>query len=330
MTEQEIVTRNLVIAGAAWGEHYVDMLLNYCLPSMLPSIEAVTQKRKVLLSLHTDSIDRINKSRVMMELIRLGIEARYYPVEDDINTGEKYSLLGKYQELGLNVARENHADYHSLMPDHVYSCEFFTGMMAAVERGHLAITRLCLSTSLEAMAADIQAYRIGAGISIDSANLAAMAFKNIHPRSAVWEVKGASYPNIHVTFFAIGNTLTMFSPHQSIVYLDRDEILPVHTTLPLDNELSKIMHQNLPIYCPQPHDRMGWVEVARVDNETCTDRARIKDFCEKYWIAAGIKHPKYLHMQTQDHMAMPVTGGVSKPRAELCKLILALRESLHE
>lgn len=272
--------KSFIIAGAAWGEHYTDMLINYCLPSILPSISAVVGERKVIIHIHTDNPYKINSSAVAGRLRDMGIEFLFRVV--DSTDGDKYLLLGKYQALGLDFARRSHADFHSLMPDHVYSQEFFIGLMAAVGRGHKAITRLCLSTRLEGMAVDLAPYRHGDVLTVPSAQLARMAMRNLHPRSEVWRISGEEYPDFHVAFEETGAAIWLHSPHQSIVYLDRDAILPAKTYLPLDNELDKVIPMDIPVHSTHPDDCMGWVEIARDMPVKPLGRTTQEGFLKKY------------------------------------------------
>lgn len=293
--------RNFVIAGAAWGYHYTDMLLKYCLPSMVVSIEALTRDRKVIISLHTDHPHKIQSSPIMHDLRNMGVEDHYFPLDADDGM-EKYRRLGKYQALGLDFARSIHADYHSLMPDHLYSKEHFYGLMAAVERGHRAIARLCLSTFLDPWDEDLKPYMVEGMIFISCADLTALALKNLHPRAQVWAVGAdATFPGSHVTFFEGEHTLNMFSPHQSVLYIDRDEIQPVTSGRPLDNELESITSVDCPIYCSKAEDKIGLIEITRADSIIGKEvRGLVHNFCHKYWEVIEKKHPKFLDMECVD------------------------------
>lgn len=293
--------RNLVIGGGAWGEHYVDMLINYCLPSMFESISAVLLRRRVLLVVYTDDHKKIMASPIIKTLEYFGVHLGIYSVEDDVNTGEKYSILGKYQAKGLEIAKLAHADYHSLMPDHVYANQHFNGLMAAVERGHKAITRLCVSTVMETIEADLKSYREGDRLSVPDADLTAIALKNLHPRAELWSVRNETYPSIHVAMLEGKDSLSIFSPHQSILYIDRDEIRISPTHRPLDNELDFVISEDCPIYCPKVDDRMGLIEVTRANTVT-GDKIPFTaaSWCKKYWAVVDRRHLKYLSMETTD------------------------------
>lgn len=293
--------RKLFIGGCAWGDHYVDMLINYCLPSMMASIEAAQAFRKVILGLHTDYPHKIQDSPIMRRLRDLGIEDHYFPVESDVKTEEKYMMLGKYQGLGLKLARELRADYHSLMPDHVYSNRHFDGLMAAVGRGHKAITRLCVSTVFETIAHDLASYRKDGVISISHADLTSIAFKNLHSRAELWGVKEEVYPNIHIAMFEGKYGVSIFSPHQSILYIDRDEIRESQTHRPLDNELDFVIAPDCPIYSPKEYDRMGLIEVTRA-NTVSSDKfpCTVESWCAKHWAVVDRRGSKYFDMETID------------------------------
>lgn len=296
-----MTNRKLVMAGVAWGDHHTDMLINYCLPSMLPSIMSAIVRRDVILVIHTDNPQKIAESPAANALRNLGIDSRYFPVGDDTQTEDKYAMLGKYQALGLDYALERHADFHSLMPDHVYCSQYFGSMMAMVIAGRKAITRLCLSTSLEGMAMDLAQYRDRLELSIPSSRLATLALKNLHPRSQGWRVAGSVYPDMHVAFFEYGNRLAILSPHQSVCYVDRDQLQKSETARPLDNELQNIIKRDCPIYSPRADDYMAWVEIARSGaGVLCTATSSAEQFIKCYWEVLGEKDGRYLEMVTED------------------------------
>lgn len=125
--------RPIVLGASIWGEHHIRMFLDYCLPSLRANgnLPALKKERDVQFIIHTrkEDADRFSS---------LG----EYTIMLDVDDSDKYAQLGIHQNSDLATAKYLEADYHCLMPDFVYSENFFSGMLKAINKGHKAIARL--------------------------------------------------------------------------------------------------------------------------------------------------------------------------------------------
>lgn len=297
----------LLLAGGAWGRHYVDMLVDYCLPSIASSIASLCEYGHVFISLHTDSQSRIDASDAARMLKAMGATFIYHSVDPNSKL-DKYIHLGLLQSIDLLLAKAMGAHYHLLMPDHIYSEKHFTGLMKAVARGHKVITRLNISTKREIVCSKLEYYRhADKTLKIPAGDLIAIGLNYLHPRSEVWMATNldifTEMPGIHVAGFEGRDTLHLFSGHQTILYLDKSIISRIETRLyvPLDGDLYKIIPADVPIYCSRPEDEMTMIEVAPAHipggHYHSVDLAV---FCSIYWSSVSGASKQFANMEVID------------------------------
>jgi hypothetical protein len=295
--------RPFLIAFSVWGERYLSMLLNYCLPSLMAkgNLGALCKERQPILFIHTDLASKqiLEQAEIVNRIKALGVKVHYRMldiplivlIEKDSNF--RYWHLGMVQSLDLYLAKALNADFHLLLPDVIYSDHHFSGILRAVSHGHKAISRLGLSTCMEEICPAIDRYRQDGVIEIPAGDLAALSVKHIHSASWSWIATNKNLATELPTPYMIAwegkDTLHMLSPHQTILYLDRELLrnLPKRFYITLDSELDKIIPANCPIYCPRPEDAMYLVEVTSVKQRpTEPKRNSIEEFCRTFWYGA--------------------------------------------
>lgn len=302
--------RPFVIGFSVWGEQYLGMLLNYCLPSLLAegNLPALCKERQPIFFIHTNAQSKaiIEQSEVMKRVKDLNVLILYQMVNEELvkhfgdDPGNKYWHLGMVQSLDLYFAKNMDADYHLLMPDTVYSDRHFVGILKAVERGQKAIIRLILSTRMEGICPEVDAYRHNGVISVPAGDLAAFSVKHIHSASKAWIITNRDIAteasNSHVVVWEGKDTLHMYSPHQTILYLDREILrkIPNRYYMTLDSELEKIIPEDCSIYCPKPEDAICLVE-ATPEKQRPTELVRnpIKEFCRLFWYGGAQESMSY-------------------------------------
>ena len=242
----------ILLGVTVYGERHVDTFLKYTWPSLMSAgnIDALRKERDVGVIIHTDE-----KSAPLLRNVP-------FPFLDVVAGKDKYEQLGRHQNIDLWLAKEQGADYHCLMPDYVYSENCFTGVLAAVKRGHKAIARLVVSTVQETICPLLRP-------NISAVDLATLSLQHIHPGVRGWLADKDGYPNTHVVAWEGKDTLTMCSPHCSPVYIANEAIGDVSGNLPLDCILDKVIIGD--IYCPKPEDGIVMIEMTPRANRRPND-----------------------------------------------------------
>ncbi len=251
----------LLIGLTVYGSHHVKLFLEYAWPSLMApgNLDALRKERDVGVIIHTD-----RASAPFLKNIP-------FPMLDVVATEDKYEQLGRHQNADLKIAKEHGADYHCMMPDYVYSNNCFSGMMAAVNRGHKAIGRLVVSTIEESICPVLKA-------NMSAKDLATLSLKHIHPGIKHWLATEEGYPNTHVIAWEEENTLRMCSPHIHPVYIAHEAIKLSNDNLPLDCMLDKVIEGD--IYCPQPEDEICIIEVSpKYSRLEDNKRVDLQEFC---------------------------------------------------
>ncbi len=292
--------RSFVIGVSVWGQHYIKILLDYCLPSLLTegNLGILCKERQLIILVHTDEEGKelLENSDSVQKVRAKGAMIIYKMVNPQLtkyfadNPDYKYWHLGMIQSLELYLAKTLDADYHILMPDSIYSNNHFAGLLRAVERGHKAILRLMLSTRMEGVCPKVEAYRKDGVISIPAADLTSLSLDNVHSASRAWIVTNNNIekemPNIYVLVWEGRDAAYTSSPHQTLLYLDREisRGIPKRYFITLDSELDKIIPENVPIYCPKIEDEICLIEMTSEKQRPRELKwSSLTDFCRSFW-----------------------------------------------
>ncbi len=256
-----------IVFGMTCYGMYVDIFLNYCLPSLMAegNLPALAKEYEIIFQIHTniEGYDRLKDS--LPYAIRFIL---------DITNADKYEQLGEHQYKDLQVAKKIGADYHCLMPDFIYSENCFRGVLRAIERGHKAIIRLVVSTVADDILPELDRPR-------SAIDLATLAFQHRHPGIRNWFATNKGYPGAHVLAFVSKNTISMCSPHCTLVYIANEVINPVNSKLPLDGILDKVIIGE--IYCPKPEDAIVMIEISPRDSrKPQNDCVDLDEFVRKF------------------------------------------------
>ncbi len=272
--------RHLLMGVTCYGQYHVDLFHKYCLPSLMAkgNLPALMKEYNVGIVLHTDEASA--------KLFKKGLPA---PILD-VTHENKYTQLGKHQNKDLRIAKDLGADYHCLMPDYVYSEDYFIGVLNAVERGHKAIVRLVMSSIEEDMTPELDRPR-------SAIDLSTLALKHIHPGIRNWCITPKGYPRTHVIAYVGKDTIRMQSPHCSPVYIANEVMNPIDSEFPLDSILDEIIIGD--IYCPKPEDGIVMIELSarnsRVPQYACVE---MEEFLRIFkWDTRDSLRQKYIFEQ---------------------------------
>lgn len=303
----------LLLGVTVYGSYHVNMFLNYCWPSLMSpgNLDALRKERDVGVIIHTD-----HKSAPFLKNVP-------FPILDVIANEDKYEQLGRHQNADLKIAKEHGADYHCLMPDYVYSENFFAGMMKSVNRGHKAIARLVVSTTQETICSVLRP-------NMSAKELATLSLQNIHLGIKHWLATNEGYPNTHVVAWEGKDTLRMCSPHCSPIYIANEAIQLSDTNLPLDCILDKVIIGD--VYCPKPEDEMVIIEVSSKYSRNEDDsRVDLNEFCRIMRVdtKGSAKQVKIFETETVDEIDRRKLGdrywSEDDIFAQKCKIMQGIR-----
>jgi len=242
----------ILLGMTCYGEQYLNSFFNYTLPSLMSegNLPALGKVRDVRLLIHTDKASAHHFANKGFQTLC------------NVMEGDKYEQIGIHQHQDLAIAKQNGADYHLLMPDFVYSGDFFEGMLKASGK-YKAITRLVVSTTQETIWPHLK-------VGISAKDLATLSLQHIHPGIRHWLMPGTGLPNTHVVAWVGKDTLRMCSPHQTVVYIANEAIKLDDTSFPLDCILDRVIDGD--IHCTKPEDEMVVIEISPQDSRKPNDK----------------------------------------------------------
>lgn len=306
----DLTKRPFVIAFSVWGDHYLKLLTDWCLPSLLAegNLGFLCRERQPVLFIHTNPEGKatIEQSESLHRIKAMGVTVIYRMINETLvehfaqDPDFKYWHLGMVQSLDLYFAKALNADYHLLMPDTIYSDNHFAGLLKAAARGHKAIIRLILSTRMEGICPEVEAYRRDGVISIPAGDLAAFSVTHIHSASQPWIITHKNLDteasNSHVVVWEGKDTLHMLSPHQTILYLDHAILqnMPPRFYMTLDSELEKVIPEDCAIYCPKPEDDICLIEMTS-EKQRPTEQTKnpLREFSRRFWYGGAQESMAY-------------------------------------
>lgn len=286
----------LMMALPVWGREYIDTFTNFCIPTLLSPSNIQALVGRTLLVLHTsqDDFDYLLSKVKRLEDYRFELEIRIIPQHllDMVpeRTTNKYWLLGTCQHFYLKYARHKGMGFHMLMPDHVYSNEFFPNLLRLADQ-HDIIAQTSMNVSLERSRETLEAYRYGEFICIDPVGLTQMAFDNLHDGIRAVIMNGRDIENnIPVSNFIMWKSVDAiyaFSPHASLLYLSPRllENCPMCLHNALDTGIPYFA-QGMEVYVPTIADNMSYVELSHDSKQFNTHATTLVDFCLRFWVLA--------------------------------------------
>lgn len=149
----------LIIAFVVWGDRYINLFSEYCIPSMLAAgnIPELVKMREVSIDIyaHKKDITNLKKSMSFKDLADICdinfIEFPEVLVTCDgykANNHFRYNIYGGFHHLSIERARSIGADIICLGPDNLFSDGVFSSYIKYIDEGYEAV----LSTSMRAQA----------------------------------------------------------------------------------------------------------------------------------------------------------------------------------
>lgn len=195
----------LLIGGMVYGKWFVNMFLDWC----LPSIRASQGDAKIIVCTRNACAGR---------LVSHGVGVWIMPEEIMDDSGHnRFQRLAAVQSLLMAYAAENGMAFHPMMADHVYSRRYFRNLRRIGMGGN--VIQAGLNASGPGASEALLAYRSAAGeLCIAAHNLAAIGWQN----TVMNCMNGASYnrlPDEHYQLWRARDRLMLFNPYSNPVYI---------------------------------------------------------------------------------------------------------------
>lgn len=285
----------LALGCIVYGERYTDRFLKYCVPSLLAegNLPAIKDS-PVWIIIQTDdaSISKLKADSGLQALGKMGICIEIQTIPQEIIDGvaeeemNKYWLLGAAHNLQMQHAKYLGYGFHMLMPDHVYSRNYFVNLRR-VSEGKDAIVQAALSARIE----EADELNNDGILSIDSKELNAIALDHLHRQFQPYIMNGRDYKTdcpVHSFMFFIGrDTVHIMCPHMSPVYFSHAALMkcPLRLFNTIDSQLPFFLPESANVYAPKPQDDMSYIEISD-DNKPfgVTPPTDILNFCIAFWM----------------------------------------------
>lgn len=301
------INEGVLLALSVWGDEYLHRFLHFCLPSLLEEKNIVALKsRKASMFIHTDSKgqEAICNHPILPELLKHGIQIQMMLLDEELLEmtihNNKYWHLGMTQSLHLQYAKALGMEYHLMMPDVVYSSEYFQKLFDLQKP---IITHSLISADQATLS--LEGYREGMRLNIPAAELMSLSLLHSHAHMESYLIKqNRKLPRGHILIFEGKDTVHIMSPHQTIAFMSREYILqiPDRFFFTLDSELDKIT--DFPLYSPDAKDALVAVEIR--GNVQAMARKEINtssEYCQNFLNRIP---SKALHKLFLQGMAMPI------------------------
>lgn len=284
----------IVVYGA-----YVDRFLDLCVPALLAPGNRVEDATLVV---HTDEANAV---RIQERLDGFPAKVEVYAIPDYVigkvkeHPANKYWLLGAVHNLHIQMAKYRAHSYHMLMPDHIYSENYFSNLVRLAKTKH-AIVQNCLSARLE----DISASLKRRNCRLPAKELNALAMDYMHPQQTPFVMNNRSdLPESLFLLYVADHVAEVICPHNSIVYLSHDVLM--RSTLRLfntiDGQLPFFIPDDVEAYVPRIEDDMSYIELSdRGKPYSRAEGTSVVAFCVKFWITAYCHagHERFFNLTT--------------------------------
>ena len=304
-TEAKVVEANpgfmpdrfkLALGCVVFGQAYLERFLNYCVPSLraagnLPAIAGTP----IWIIIHTDaaSVSRLKSDVGLLALADVGVclEIKIIPqkilkmVPEEVEN--KYWLLGAVNNLQIQQAKFKGYGFSMLMPDLVYSENYFSTVRKLAMTND-AIVQCAISSRFE----DVRKKLKNNGVlAMDARKLNAIALDNLHRTYLPYVMNGKDYekecPMHNFMVFMSDNAVHIMSPHSTPVYISHSLLLNCEARLfnTIDSQLPFFISESAKVYVPQPRDNMCYIEMSD-DNKHYheTGTQDLLNYCIRFWM----------------------------------------------
>lgn len=269
----------LVISLVVWGELYLMLFEDYCLPSLRAAGNlSDLGETEVHWHIFTTEADRRHmvESGCQKALEEIG-PIRFEAIPEGLialtKGDNRYWLYGAVSQLSFRFAARLDADVHFMNPDTVYSRNFFRGTLeAAAREGAQIILTNAFRTQLKSVCKALDAAKDDAGrLGLTAGALHRLGLKHVHPASRIFfvtpeQIRDGLLPNVHYLGWRDESTLVIYTPHYQATLVRRDLLSP-DMRLSYYTVDSVILRQrfgkrDVNVYVLKAEDEMGYFEIS--------------------------------------------------------------------
>lgn len=306
----------IVLSMLAWGSSYIERVRSGCLQSWLSAgnIAELYKTRDATLYIHTDvegrklfesssEIQRLKYAGLIVDYAIIPkeiIEYMRYIREEIWDPSSKFWLVGASAALGITYANKQGAGYHQVIPDAVYSQDFFKEVVRlADDEHHEVILQQSIRTDSDVMTKALSPYRKEGVLTIPSTDLVSLALNSIHlsafnqiVNNRVLAGAGSEelLPDYHLLYWESNEALHIHTPHLDMVYLaaSRAQNVPDRFFMSFDSEIDLVVGKEDTFYITQKDDYLFKAEMTPPQNYGVVDTyVSIDNFCETFWKAVA-------------------------------------------
>ena len=287
-----------LFACPVWGA-YVDRFLNICIPSLLAPGNLPALTTGIILLLHTDkaSKPKLEKGLAHLRKYKVKVIIKVIPARIIAETGvrklNKYWLLGSVQNYYLRFAKVHGLGFHMLMPDHVYSHEYFYNLGRLSDK-HPFIVQGSINGHLKYCSEDLEPYRKGKRLIVPAKELAAIGCNYLHSITHAGIMNGRDWKQrisrSHIFLWRGKRELRIYCPHSTIAWISAELVkhVPLRLFSALDTQLPYLAPEPIPVYVPTLKDNMVYVELSDDSKPDNKELTHFDEFAARYWMANKI------------------------------------------
>lgn len=293
----------LLLGCIVWGD-YVGRFLDHTVASLLAPGNLPVLK-DALIILHTDEGSLFNIIKRTVEL-RKYARLEIYIIPEEVLEGEKEHPSNKYWVFStasnacMQHARTRGYAYHCMMPDHVYSCDYFGNIERLQRAGKRAIVQGALSLEMERVASVF----IEKHHCISARDLAGMSLTYLHPQMEPVLMNGKEGFPQGLLMVMVGEKATYLnSPHMTPICIAHEVLLRsnVRVFYTNDTQLPFFIPDDVEPYVPIAKDQMTYCEISASDKILpARERVDFMNYCVRFWYVGGVArgHERFVRLTT--------------------------------
>jgi len=205
----------LILSFSIWGERYIKLFCNYCVPTLLAvgNLPAVAKFRNISVDIyaHAADIEKIKQQDIVKAL--LGIcEIHFVEFPERLVTCEgykrndsnfRYNIFGGFHHLSIERARSIGADVMCLGPDNIYSDGSFLHYVQCIDKGFNAVLFNATRAQAELLMPLLDEMKdpTSGTLNINSEEMVYFSTQFIHHSFMQYVVSGTKMPVWRSTFY---------------------------------------------------------------------------------------------------------------------------------
>lgn len=306
--------KGILLSAPIWGEKWMRLFTEFCLPSILASGPALKDWAHLLL--FVDGENLIPMYQQLEPLHERGIEVILRPIPSQVielsNRGSNnYWTLGTAENLGVHWAGAYGLGFHPLKPDHIFNKDYFSSLRGLTQTED-AVVQITISATMEKALPLLAKHRKDGLLAMSARDLGDMAWRNLHPRMGPMVMNNASIPDDVPEAFQMiwrgKDRLELGCCHVNPMWLNPKACRTAPAVFPatLDARAPWYLPENF--YQPGAEDGLTFIELTG-EHAKPNDikRGPFLEFAEHCWTQAGFKEDYVQLFGLRSHV--PIHAG---------------------